>query len=236
MEMRALIVDDEHLARERMRELLEEHAGVAVVGEARSGPEAIRLVESLQPDLVLLDIALQSMDGFDVLSCLDVTTPPLVIFTTAYDQHAVRAFEVQAIDYLLKPVERPRLAEALRRARTRMDLPRVMQRSSARILVRDRERIVVVRASDIDTVTAVGNYVRIQRGTERFLLRQTLASMEERLGQHGFVRIQRSVLINVERVLELQRHSKDTLLVVLTTGAKFRLSPTYRQNLEQAFG
>ncbi|HJQ38445.1 MAG TPA: LytTR family DNA-binding domain-containing protein [Thermoanaerobaculia bacterium] len=246
--MRVLIVDDEYLARNRIRELAVS-AGAEIVGEAATGPEAVAAIESLQPDLVLLDIALPAMDGFEVLACVQSEPLPLVVFTTAYDQHAVRAFDVQALDYLLKPVEQARLEEALRRAETQLSgrqrtlfdekMRQVLENaggSSARVAVRSGDRVVFVKPADIDAVEAVGNYVRILRGTERFLVRQRLSVMEQRLQAHGLVRIQRSVLVNVERVAELRRQSKDQYLVVLTSGVKYRLSPNYRAHLEKVLG
>ena len=247
--MRVLIVDDEYLARERMRELAEDEEGIEVIGEAATGPDAVHAIESLEPDLVLLDIALPAMDGFEVLSCVDSALLPLVIFTTAFDQHAIRAFEVRAVDYLLKPIEKPRLSEALRRAM--LQLPRRERElsdakirrfleaatgSANRIVVRHGDRILFVRPAEIDAVESVGNYVRIHRGGERVLLRQTLASIEERLQPHGFARIQRSVLVNTERVAELRREAREIYTVILATGGKYRLSPNYRNSLEKALG
>ena len=247
--IRVLVVDDEYLARERMKELVAEQPDAVVAGEAATGPEAVRAIESLQPDVVLLDISLPAMDGFEVLSCVETEPLPFVIFTTAYDGHAIRAFEIDAIDYLLKPVEGPRFAEAFRRARTLLqaqgsgDAEERVRRfvegaatSTARIVVRHGDRIVFVRPPEIDAVEAVGNYVRIQRGGERFIVRQTLSSIETRLQPHGFVRIQRSVLVNSEKIAELRREGKESYSVVLTTGSKFRLSPHYRANLEETLG
>jgi two-component system, LytTR family, response regulator len=246
--MRVLIVDDEYLARNRLRQLAA-GAGVEVIGEAATGPDAVSAIEALQPDLVLLDIALPAMDGFEVLSCVRIAPLPLVIFTTAYDQHAVRAFDVQAVDYLLKPVEQPRLEEALQRAATQLStrqrelfdqkmrhLLESASGSSARVVARSGDRIVFVKPAEIDAVEAVGNYVRIVRGAERFLVRHRLAVIEQRLQPHGLVRIQRSVLVNAERVAELHHQSKDHYFVILTSGAKYRLSPNYRANLEKAMG
>lgn len=248
MKMRVLIVDDEHLARERLRELLDGHGRVEIAGEAGTGPDAVRAIEKLQPDLVFLDISLPAMNGFEVLSCVELPTLPLVVFTTAYDQYAIRAFEVQAIDYLLKPVEKEQLAESLRRARQRMterehdgssrklrELAGGWPRALPRIAVRDGERIVFVRPEEVDVVLAVGNYVRLQVRNEKFLLRNTMAAIAERLRPYGFVRIQRSVLINLERVAELRREAHDAQVVVLTTGGRYRVSPSYRAELEGAF-
>ena len=245
--MRILIVDDEYLARDRMKELVAQQENVELVGEAATGPDAVLAIETLQPDLVLLDISLPAMDGFEVLSCVQTSPLPLVIFTTAYDQHAIRAFEVQAVDYLLKPVDEARLAEALARARTHLTTrqrevsdERIRQllenttATSGRLAVRHGERIVFVRPSEIDVVEAVGNYVRIRRGTDRFLLRQTLGSIEQRLQPLGLARIQRSVLVNVDHVAELRRQSKEQFFVILETGGKYKLSPGYRATLEKA--
>jgi two-component system, LytTR family, response regulator len=248
-QIRVLIVDDEYLARDRMKELLAQQPDLVLAGEAATGPDAVRAIESLQPDVVLLDISLPAMDGFEVLACVETEPLPLVIFTTAYDGHAIRAFEIDAVDYLLKPVEEARFAEAFRRARgelgdrMRGESDQRVRRfidsatsSSSRMVVRQGDRIVFVRAPEIDVVEAVGNYVRILRGTERFVVRQTLSSVEQRLMPHGFVRIQRSVLVNVERIAELRREAKESYVVVLTTGARFRLSPHYRANLEGLLG
>jgi two-component system, LytTR family, response regulator len=245
--MRVLIVDDEYLARDRMRALAAAHNDVEIAGEAATGPDAVRAIESLQPDLVLLDIALPAMDGFEVLSCVQISPLPLVVFTTAYDQHAIRAFDVQAVDYLLKPVEAPRLAEAFRRAQTQLTHREVsetkirrfletMDGPPSRVTVRQGDRVVFLKPAEIDAVEAVGNYVRILRGAEKFLVRQTLSTIERRLQSHGLVRIQRSVLVNVERVVELRRHTRDQYQVVLASGASYRLSPMYRPALEQALG
>ncbi|HEX7828982.1 MAG TPA: LytTR family DNA-binding domain-containing protein [Thermoanaerobaculia bacterium] len=243
--MRTLIVDDEYLARERMKELAAEHARVTIIGEATTGAEAVQAIESMQPDVVLLDIAMPAMDGFEVLSCVETSPLPLVIFTTAFDQHAVRAFDVAAVDYLLKPIDRARFAEALQRAEAQLTtrqpaeqkLRQFLESKPAnRIVVRQGDRIVFVKPQEIDAVEAVGNYVRIHRSGERFLIRQTLSSLEERLAPHGFARIQRSVLVNVERVSELRRDAKDGFVVVLASGETFRLTTSYRANLEQLLG
>jgi len=251
-QIRVLIVDDEYLARDRMKELLAQEPDLMLAGEAATGTDAVRAIETLSPDVVLLDISLPAMDGFEVLACVETDPLPLVIFTTAYDAHAIRAFEIDAVDYLLKPVETPRFQEAFRRARMQLartpgdrirgETDRRIRRlidsagSAARMVVRQGDRIVFIRAPEIDAVEAVGNYVRIHRGPDRFVFRQTLSAVEQRLAPHGFVRIQRSVLVNVERIAELRRESKEVYLVLLTTGTRFRLSPHYRVNLEQLLG
>ena len=247
--IRVLIVDDEYLARDRMKELLALEPDVVLAGEVATGPDAVRAIETLEPDVVLLDISLPAMDGFEVLSCVETEPLPLVIFTTAYDAHAIHAFEIDALDYLLKPVETPRFQEAFRRVRIRLDdrgqgevqtrvrrLIDAAANTSTRMVVRQGDRIVFVRPPEIDAVEAVGNYVRIHRGADRFVFRQTLSAVEQRLAPHGFVRIQRSVLVNLERIAELRRESKEVYLVLLSTGTRFRLSPHYRSNLEKTLG
>ena len=245
--MRVLIVEDEAPARERLRQLASEHDGIEIIGEAVTGPDAVRAIESLAPDLVLLDVALPQMDGFEVLACLDITPLPLVIFTTAFDAHAIRAFESEAVDYLLKPIERERFADALRRAREKVALRRgsdaALRRitgnttiTTGRIVVRHKDRIVFVKPEEIDAIESAGNYVAVHCRGERFLLRQTLAAAEERLQANGFVRIQRSVLVNAERIAELRHAARDTYVVILAGGLKYRLSPNYRANLERAMG
>lgn len=234
--MKALIVDDDYIAREWIRALLEEHPTVVIVGEAATGPDAVGAVEMLRPDVVFLDVGLPSMDGFEVMSCLGRDPRPLVILTTAFDRHALRAFDAQVLHYLLKPIERAPLAEALRRATAALESRRPEVAIHTRIAVRDEERVVLMKPSEIDMVSAAGNYVRIHRGKERFLNRQTMAAIEDQLRPFGFARIQRSLLINVERVKELQREADDTYSVVMTSGLRYRLSRHYRASLETALG
>jgi two-component system LytT family response regulator len=245
--IRVLVVDDERLARQRMKDLAAEHADLVVAGEAATGPDAVTAMESLRPDLVLLDISLPGMNGFDVLACVELDPLPLIVFTTAYDEHAIRAFEVHAVDYLLKPIERPRFAAALQHARDLLGkrdatlddalrelVAREAHRSS-RMVVRAAGRLVFIRPSEIDWVESVGNYVKIHRGAERLVVRQSLSSIEERLHDHGFVRIQRSILVNSDRVAEIRREGRESHWVVLTTGTRLRLSERHRAELERAF-
>lgn len=244
-QIRVVIVEDEYLARERMKELAGEHGDVAIVGEAATGQEAVLMIEDFRPDLVLLDISLPVMNGFDVLNCLEMSPLPLVVFTSAYDEHAIRAFDIHAIDYLLKPIERERFAASLQRVRDILALraPRVENavrefvareaRRSSRLIVRTDGRIVFLRPSEIDWISSVGNYVKIHRGNDRLLVRQALSAIEERLRDNGFVRIQRSVLVNAERVAEIRREGKGMLWVVLSCGTRFRLSERYREQLEK---
>jgi two-component system, LytTR family, response regulator len=242
-ELSVVIVEDEPLARRELRDLLSEIPGVAIAGEAGDGRGAVTLIEEARPDVVFLDVELPEMNGFEVLQCLKPEAIPVVIFVTAYDQYAVRAFDAQAVDYLLKPVDEMRLQAAVARARSsaagkRRTIPLSGLRPEARrrrIVVRHRERILFLRSEEIDWIEAVGNYVKIHRGAEGYLLRETLSSIEGTLPD-DFVRVQRSAIVNVSRVSQLIHEGKDAYVVVLTDGTLLPLGPKFRKNLEDALG
>lgn len=240
-ELSVLIVEDEVPARERMEDLLSTQQGYRLCGAAGDGISAMHAIEELRPDLVLMDIDLPEMGAFEVLENLQVE-PPHVIFVTAYDEYALKAFAIHAVDYLLKPVEPERFAEALERARSvittggRGESIAPPRPPAGRIIVRSGVRVLFLRPQEIDAVDAAGNYVKIYRGREAFLLRTTLAAMESRLPARKFVRIQRSKLINVDRIRELLHEGKDNYLVVLADGRRLRLSPMYRKHLEMVLG
>ena len=246
--MTVLVVEDEPLARARAVKLLKQERDVVVVDEASTGAEAIEKIELHRPDLMLIDIALPQLNAFEVLSVVDGPLP-LVIFMTAFDQYAVRAFEVHAVDYLLKPIERARLAKAVSHARDRLAAREpgrgndLMERlaptgllRNQRLVIRTGDRTHFVSPRDVDWIVAVGNYVKIHKGTESYLVRQTLATMENRLRGAGFVRIQRSIIVNARKITELARERKDVYVVVLSTGARFRLGDRFRDNLKVIFG
>ncbi|HVS33905.1 MAG TPA: LytTR family DNA-binding domain-containing protein [Thermoanaerobaculia bacterium] len=238
------VVEDEPLAREHLESLVAQQSGCVVVGSAGAPEEAVRMLEERRPDLVLMDIELPGATGFDVLEALPPEALPHVIFITAYDEYAVRAFEVSAIDYLLKPVAPERLEEAFRRARdvigTRGASDRIhdllASRPQQRIVVRAGERVLFLRPEEIDWIESVGNYVKLHRGQESFLMRLTMVQILARLPARHFIRIQRSRIVNTDRVLELIHEGKDSYTVVLSSGARFALSPVYRRNLEAALG
>lgn len=246
--MTVLVVEDEPLARARAVKLLKQERDVVVVDEASTGAEAIEKIELHRPDLVLIDIALPQLNAFEVLSVVEGPLP-LVIFMTAFDQYAVRAFEIHAVDYLLKPIERARLAKAVGHARDRLAAREpgrgndLMERlaptgllRNQRLVIRTGDRTHFVSPRDVDWIVAVGNYVKIHKGTESYLVRQTLATMENRLRGDGFVRIQRSIIVNARKITELARERKDVYVVVLSTGARFRLGDRFRDNLKVIFG
>jgi two-component system LytT family response regulator len=249
MSIRALIVDDEPLARERIRALLREEADVEVVGECADGPSAVAAIQKLSPDLVFLDVQMPGMDGFGVLRALGAGRVPEVIFVTAYDQHAVKAFEAHALDYLLKPFKPARFREALRRAREQLARRRAgalpenlaallahLQPQRAylsRIAVKSGERTVFVKTGEIEYLEAAGNYVVLHAGRENHVVRETLAALEAQLDPKQFVRINRSTLVNVEQIREVQPLFKGEHVVVLRNGRQLPLTRGVRELQER---
>jgi two-component system, LytTR family, response regulator len=246
--IRALIVDDEPLARDRIREMLKEHPEIEVIGEARNGREAIDSVVSHNPDLVFLDIQMPDLDGFDVLQNLNVERLPVIIFVTAYDQHALRAFDAHAVDYLTKPFDRKRFAEAVDQAKVFMkgakepDTARILNmlqeiRASERYLerfaIKNGEKVFFVRAEDVDAIEAQGNYVRLSlANSSSHLVRDTLNNIESQINPRRFVRIHRRTIVNIDRVKEVQTWARGEYRVVLFTGAHYSLSRGYRQHFD----
>lgn len=253
--VRVLIVDDEPLAREGLRAELLPHADFEVVGECANGRDAVSSIRGLSPDLVFLDVQMPVLDGFGVVEAVGAERMPVVIFVTAYDEYALRAFEAHALDYLLKPVNGERLRAALRRAGEQVtlknagafgrQLAELLEELKAgrggagrrgtypgRIPVGTRERIIFVEADEIDWVESQDNYVRLHRGGEAHLLRETLNSLEGRLDPSKFLRIRRSALVNVGRVEELRPLFNGEYLVVLKDGTRLRSSRRYRKNLD----
>ena len=245
--LRVLVVEDEPPARRRLRTLLEQHDDIAIIGEATHGGEAVELIQRDQPDVVLLDVELPIANGFEVIDAIGATEMPDVIFVTAYDHYAIRAFDVHALDYVLKPVERERLNTALDRARTRRmesqrsasALDRAMedvrqQPVIRRISVRHGERIVFVDIADIDYVQAEGNYVRVRTRGTSFLIRETLNAYEAKLRAHGFLRIHRSTLVQTDRIVELQPLFHGEYVMRLKDGTKLTSGRSYRDHVRSA--
>jgi two-component system LytT family response regulator len=250
--IRTLLVDDEPLARHRLRALLEADPEITIVGECGDGQQAVADFQELRPDLAFLDVQMPVLDGFGVLKALAGEPLPVVIFVTAYDRYAVKAFEVHALDYLLKPFDKDRFAAALRRAkdqvrqtaaqgleeRLRQLLESVPQRPGApdRLVVKSGGRVYFVRIEDIDWIEAAGNYVRLHVGTEDHLLRQSLSALESKLDARRFVRIHRSTIVNVERIRELQPAFHGDYVIILHDGTELALSRSCRDNLEGSLG
>jgi two-component system, LytTR family, response regulator len=240
VKIRALIVDDEPLAREKVARHLESQDDVEIVGECGDGKAAARAIRELAPDLVFLDIQLPEFDAFEVLRRAGPRRSPYVIFVTAYDEHALRAFEVQALDYLVKPFDDARFQQALSRGREHVELCRASggkrrgEGAAAladRLLVHDAGRIRILRHSDLDWVESAGNYVRLHMGGEAFLYRQTMAHLESSLNPAQFVRIHRCHMVNVDRIQELQPMFKGAYTAVLRDGTRLAVSPPYRRRL-----
>ncbi len=232
--IRALIVDDEPLARQLLREYLSVHHDIEIVGECANGFEALKCVTDLEPDLLFLDIQMPKLDGFEVLQLLDRDVA--VIFVTAYDQHALRAFEIHAVDYLLKPFSPERLAGALGQARARVGKPAAYAASRLaadalpgrtaveRILVRDQSSVHVIGVQQVDFIEAQDDYVCIHAEGKTYLKNQTLGDLEEQLDERRFVRIHRSYLLNLERLARLEPYAKDSRMAVLKDGRELPVS------------
>jgi two-component system LytT family response regulator len=241
MKIRALIVDDEPLARQRVRLLLTEEADVEIAGDYEDGLQAVEPITTLKPDLLFLDVQMPEMDGFEVLRQVPAELLPIVIFTTAYDQHALRAFDAHALDYLLKPFKPERFKEAIQRARelianqqagvaARGLLDLLADHAPAtphlrRLTVKTQDRVVFVDVEDIDAIEAAGKYAVIHVGRENHVLRETMSSLESHLPPQRFLRISRSVIVNTDQIKELQPMFKSENLVVLKNGKSY---PTTR--------
>jgi two-component system LytT family response regulator len=255
--IRALIVDDEPLAIDGLRAALEREPDIRVIGSRDTGRAAVTAIRDLAPDLVFLDVQMPGVDGFGVIEEIGADAMPEVVFVTAYDEHALRAFEVHAVDYLLKPFDNERLAACVRHAvnqvRTRRQAGERERELSAvlsaraqtagpadaqvmpirRLLVRQRDRLLFIDAERVDWCEAAGNYVRLYVGDETHLIRMSLSELATRLDARDFVRIHRSAIVNVHRIRELQPWAGGDYLATLTNGRKLKVSRTYRDDLLQ---
>jgi len=252
MTIRALIVDDEPPARELIATLLRGEPDVEVIGQCSNGCDAVAAIRRGSPDLVFLDVQMPGMDGFAALAELPADRLPLVIFVTAFDQHAIRAFEVHALDYLLKPFEYDRLRQAVRRARTQLAqspgaagqtrlislLEELHNRGQTwdRLAIRDAGRVLFLQPDEIDWIEAEGNYVRLHVGKESHLLRETMNATEERLAAKKFLRLSRSTIVNLERIAEWQPLFHGDSVVILRDGTRLTVSRVYREALDRMVG
>jgi two-component system LytT family response regulator len=248
----ALIVDDEPLARARVRELLDPAGDITVVGEAANGNEALMMIRDEDPDLVFLDIQMPGLDGFGLLRALAPEAIPTIIFVTAFDQYAMQAFDAHAVDYLLKPFDRDRFDTALTRAReimrgreagainerliTLLEDLHPGTRYLERILVKSGGQVTVVATADIDWIEAAGNYLRLHAGRQRHLLRETMAGLERQLDPAVFVRIHRSTIVRLDRITTFEPALHGDYTVTLADGRSLTLTRTYRQKVEEALG
>lgn len=266
MPIRVLIVDDEPLARDTIRLLLEDRAPFEIIGECKDGEEAVAAIQADKPDLVFLDIQMPGKNGFDVVRAVGPEQMPVVIFATAYDQYALQAFEAHALDYLLKPYDDERFEKALDRA-----LKRIQERQIGaigdqlmslvethrtdpeaapaapepepdpttpleRIMIKERDALFFVKTEDIDWIEAAGDYVALHVGKKSHLLRESMSGMETKLDAKRFVRIHRSTIVNVERIKELRPYFHGDYIVYLKDNTELRLSRRYWNRLEQVVG
>lgn len=245
--MRVLIVDDEAWARRRIASLLEGQADVTIVAECASGAEAVVAIRDEQPDLVFLDVQMPELDGFDVLRAACPERAPLVVFATAYDEYAVRAFETHALDYLLKPIDDDRFRRTLERAREELAGRRGRhdglqaliaslrsdRRYLRRLVVKAAGRVLFLRASDVDWVEAAANYVVLHVGSSEHLMRDALAGLELKLDPEQFVRIHRSTIVNLDRVKDLSAWVRGEQVLTLKDGTRLAVGRAFRQRLQR---
>ena len=256
--LRVAVVDDEPLARERITGLLQAHQDVEVVAQCQDGARAVTSIRQTEPDLVFLDVQMPGLTGFDVLQRLGGDRLPMVIFVTAYDKYALKAFEVHALDYLLKPFDRERFDQALQRARQEVDrdttgdlgrrllalvqdlkppaIPAGTAPRADRLVVKSGGRVFFVRTDEIDWIEAEGNYVRLHVGQTSHLFRETMTALESKLDSRTFFRIHRSRIVNMERIQELQPWFNGEYRVVLRNGTTLTLSRGYREKLQERLG
>ena len=250
--IRTLIVDDEPIARARVLALLGEEPDIEVVGECWSGAQAVAAITEKSPDLIFLDVQMPEMNGFDVAHALGADRMPAVVFVTAFDQYALRAFEVHALDYLLKPFSAQRFKSALSHARQQLaqrqattlgrqlldilpDIPR-REPPMDRLVVKSSGRVYFVRTADIDWCEAAGNYICLHVGAQSHLIRETMNRLESQLDTRQFVRIHRSTIVNVDRIQELRSSFNGEHVVALGDGTRLTLSRGYRDTLQTRLG
>jgi two-component system LytT family response regulator len=250
MKIRTLIVDDQVIACEALRRLLKDEPDLEIVGTCQSGQEAVDAIRKLSPDLVFLDVRLPDQDGFEVLARIEPAKMPVVVFVTATDDFAVKAFAVHALDYLVKPCDRERLQESLQRARqqiqqreaghevneqlaTLLNELRATTKPADRVAVKSGGRVLFLKPDEIHWVEAADNYVKLHIAGEAHLVRETMSDMEARLPSSKFVRISRSVIVNLEKIKELQPMFHGEYTVILCDGTRLTLSRNYRDKLKQ---
>src|SRR5262245_20600231 len=254
VKIRVLVVDDEPLARERLRKLLKEQPDIELIGECSDGASAVEKIGREAPELVFLDVQMPELDGFGVLAQLPAESRPAVIFATAHDQFALKAFEVHAVDYLLKPFDKERFKTALQRGMEQIrrrrsgDLdqrlnalladvrPEAKPKHLERLAIKSSGRVVLVKVEDIDWIEAADNYVSLHLGSEQHLHRETLSRIEAQLSPGKFMRISRSTIVNVDRIKELQPLFHGEYAVILRNGTRLTMSRSYRDRLDQLMG
>ena len=254
--IKTLIVDDEPLARRNLRLLLAKDPQIEILDECRNGREAVKAINTFSPDLIFLDIQMPEMDGFDVLANVGPDQIQAIIFVTAFDQYALKAFDVHALDYLLKPFDDERFAHALTRAKAQIEAREVNRLSKrlialleeresernapapgkgylTRVMIKAAGRVVLLKVDEIDFIEADGNYAKLHVGKKAHLLREKMNDLEGQLDPARFVRIHRSVIVNLDRIKEMHPHFNGDYIVLLEDGRQLRLSRTRREQLEE---
>jgi two-component system LytT family response regulator len=246
--IRTVIVDDEELARDRIQTLLELQSDVEIVGVCTDGPTAVETIDRTQPDLVFLDVQMPGMDGFEVVENLERTKLPAVVFVTAHDAHALKAFEIHALDFLLKPFDQTRFEKALERARSHLSQTKGTavldsrlvtlleelheeRKYSERLIVKSSGRVFFVRTEEIDWVEASGNYVKIHTKSDAHLLRESMKNMEAKLDPKTFVRIHRSAIVNIDHIKELEPWFHGEYIVIMRDGTRLTASRVFSDRL-----
>jgi two-component system, LytTR family, response regulator len=245
--IRAVLVDDEELARQLLREYLEESGGTEVIAECANGFEAVKAIADLKPDLVFLDVQMPKLDGFEVLELIDA--PVAVIFVTAYDQYAMRAFDASAVDYLLKPFSADRLRRALDKVRQRVGSPpppiaaaelsaaaRPPEQKLERVVVKDGTKVHIIPIDRLDYVEAQDDYIALRSEKKNYLKQQTISSIEGQLDAKKFVRIHRSYLVNLERIARIEPYTRDSRVAVLGDGTQLPVSRSGHAKLKALLG
>lgn len=251
MKIKALIVDDEPIARDRVRRMLREETDIEIVGECGNGKEAVAFINENKPDLVFLDIQMPEINGFEVLQNINPVKPPAIIFVTAYDHYAIQAFDVHALDYLLKPFNRERFKRAVERAHEQIEKAqtgKIDERLTSlladltkrkkyleRLVVKSVGRVFFLRTEEVDWIEAAGNYAKLHVGREGHLIRETMNGLESKLNPDKFLRIHRSTLVNIDRIKELNPLFSGDYTVMLKNGVELTLSRNYRDRLLELF-
>ena len=249
MKIRTVIVEDEPVARKRIKRFLAEDAEIEIIAECEDGNDAVNVIDSLKPDLVFLDIQIPELDGFGVLKALKAEQKPVIVFVTAFDKYAIRAFEFHALDYLLKPFERERLESTLTRVKSQIrerEKDNLEERLLAliegikperkyqeRVAIKSGGEVLFLKTEEIDWIEPAGNYLRLHVGKESYLIRETMNAMEEKLDSGMFLRIQRSVIVNSAKIKKLSPLFRGEYVVILQDGKRLMSSRGYRENLEQ---
>ncbi len=247
-----IIVDDEPYARKKIRTLLKEEDEFEVIGECKNGQEAIASIQTLQPDVVFLDIQMPEINGLEVLEALEMRQLPIIVFVTAFDQFAVNAFEKHALDYLLKPFDYERMQKTLSRVRNQIQLEQgdaVHERLNSlmahlenrnhfpdKFMIKSTNEIYFVPQEDIDWIEAAGNYVTLHVGKKGHLMRTTMANIQKKLNPEKFIRVHRSQIVNVDRIKKLEPDHHGDYFIILNDNSELTLTRTYRENLFKHFG